>query len=506
MAKQATIVPRNLPLFQWINNVFDHTVPSGTIPLDILSCLERFEDVLYSHGLDFDYNYRRLAPPMMSPTQRTWYSQFKALYKDANYPPSWEMFTNAFTKRFGRAASEERANCSIQLIHIEMHAGESLDSFIDRFNDLMRRSMNECLSSAMLVDSFQRALPEHFRNQFITSKLHLKECDKENIEEVMDSAKTLYNDLFKSTTSSASAAPILLTPRGNGTSASKHATTPSAGGVAHIKNGRDSRKAAGKPYSAPTSEKYCSIHKSKTHNTAECNVFKKTQAEAAGSNTSSPSPGSARPGNANHTKKSKRDWVPKGYCYDCKQPGYNENHVCDTRATPSTAMPPRPAPHTFNMMQLPVDGDNDTQMSEHTVPTEELDVASTMAAQSCKFNEFSTFPKHMSNAILLTVVVENVATFAFLDSGASFSIVHPLFFKSLGAPLTKASGEIQLGHSSSISNRVGYTTLDIYYNKRRVSHKFEVFDFHHSTAGPFIVLGRDLMPLLNIGITGLVTS
>ena len=488
---------------------------------------------MFGHGLNFDFNYRRLVPPMLSASQRTWYSQFVDGHARDSAPPSWSFFKTAFTDRYGRTVSEERIACALQLIRINMFPNESLDSFIDRFNDLRRRAMDEVPSSTFLIDAFQCALPPAFRYQFITSKSNMGAADKCKVEKVMNAAKVLYNELHKSSVSVASAAAMIVgtgsvagsssasqqndnASRGTGTGASKHATRGSGSGhgssssSGRVGKGRDMRKDAGQPYPS----KFCSFHKVATHNTVDCHAFQKSQAEVSGSN--GVAVGSPSRGNGNKDKVSKRDWVPKGHCYVCKQPGYAPGHVCDTRAVPSAGLPPRPPAHSFNMMHLPLVPQEDAVMADDTSvaasgtsydnPNDDLDAAFTMNAQRCKFNEFSHFPSHMSHAILLPVVIENVATYAFLDSGSDFSIVHPLFFASLSAPLVPMDGDIQLGHSNSTSVRVGYTTLNIFYNKRSIHHKFEVFNFHHATNGPFIVLGRDIMPLLNIGITGLVTS
>ena len=156
--------------------------------------------------------------------------------------------------------------------------------------------------------------------------------------------------------------------------------------------------------------------------------------------------------------------MPRGYCYDCKHPGYGPDHACDTRAVPSAGLPRLPPAHSFNMMSLPLVPEEDAIMADdtsvaasrtsHDNPNDDLDAAFTMNAQRCKFNEFSHFSSHISHAILLPVVIENVAAYAFLDSGSDFSIVHPLFFAFLSAPLVPMDGNIQLGHSNSTSVRV----------------------------------------------------
>ncbi|KAL9536467.1 hypothetical protein PS6_011888, partial [Mucor atramentarius] len=48
------LVPAGLPLFQWEGMVVDNT---RTVYADMDACVLRFEDILQSHGLDFDVHW-----------------------------------------------------------------------------------------------------------------------------------------------------------------------------------------------------------------------------------------------------------------------------------------------------------------------------------------------------------------------------------------------------------------------------------------------------------------
>ena len=67
------ICPSNLPHFQWEGSVFDER---STVFVDVDACLTKFQDVMFAYNLDFDAEFGRLIPPMLSPTQRTWYQSF----------------------------------------------------------------------------------------------------------------------------------------------------------------------------------------------------------------------------------------------------------------------------------------------------------------------------------------------------------------------------------------------------------------------------------------------
>ncbi|KAI9476436.1 MAG: hypothetical protein EXX96DRAFT_457451, partial [Benjaminiella poitrasii] len=139
--------------------------------------------------------------------------------------------------------------------------------------------------------------------------------------------------------------------------------------------------------------------------------------------------------------------------------------------------------------------------------TEDMEVDGVVAynAQDCKSNGFSNLPLHQSNSLLLPCIIEKVKVCAVLDTGCTFSICSPAFARSLGAKITPVDGIIQLGHTNSTQSRIGYTHLNIFYNKIQISFTFEILDFLSSNNAP-ILLGLDIMPSLNIGITGLISS
>jgi hypothetical protein len=72
--------------------------------------------------------------------------------------------------------------------------------------------------------------------------------------------------------------------------------------------------------------------------------------------------------------------------------------------------------------------------------------------------------------------------------------------------LVKQEGRIRLDHVDNAINRIGSCTLKVFYNnKRSFKHTFEVFPFFIHEDIP-ICFGLDILPQLNIGITGLVRS
>ncbi|KAG1253299.1 hypothetical protein G6F68_011401 [Rhizopus microsporus] len=82
-------VPPNLPLMQWKGAVFDS---SATASDDAKHCLQKFQDIMSSHGLSFDHHWLRLLPPCLSAAQRAWLDE----YQTKEPVLTWEKFKLAF--------------------------------------------------------------------------------------------------------------------------------------------------------------------------------------------------------------------------------------------------------------------------------------------------------------------------------------------------------------------------------------------------------------------------
>ncbi|CEP08778.1 hypothetical protein, partial, partial [Parasitella parasitica] len=75
-AGHSYLVPNGLPYFQWDGMVTDTSLP---IFADLDSCLLRFEDILQSHGLDFDAHWSRLLPRFLGTDLREWLNEYVKL-------------------------------------------------------------------------------------------------------------------------------------------------------------------------------------------------------------------------------------------------------------------------------------------------------------------------------------------------------------------------------------------------------------------------------------------
>ncbi|GAN11873.1 hypothetical protein MAM1_1177d11494 [Mucor ambiguus] len=136
IASTAPISPGNLPYFQWEGAIFDTRVPWS---VDVDACLTNFEDVMNFYSINFDKEFRRLVPPMLSPTQRTWYQSFLTSHE----LPTWLDFKSSFKARYGISVLDDRQKCAASFMNISFGPNESLASFVDRFNDLRRRAFDQ---------------------------------------------------------------------------------------------------------------------------------------------------------------------------------------------------------------------------------------------------------------------------------------------------------------------------------------------------------------------------
>ncbi|EPB80953.1 hypothetical protein HMPREF1544_12355 [Mucor circinelloides 1006PhL] len=329
------ICPKNLPYFQWEGAVFNE---SSTIFVDVDACLTQFQDVMNLHALNFDTEFLRLVPPMLSPTQRTWYQSFLL----AHATPTWEELKSAFTARYGISVLDDRQKSAADLMNISFRPNEHLDTFVDRFNDLRRRAFDQVPQSFLLVSRLMLILPSPLRSQ-VNIVRQSKGLDNNNT--TVDTIITIAKDflLANMTSSEVATAMGFTTPTApQGAQASKWASTNGTS-VSHalpvhntnsipVYHANSSRIT--KPI--PRSGKYCSFHKSKTHNTNECNAFA-TALAASTSSTSSSTGSTSAP-----------------FIRDCGAPNYVEGHICATATR--TGNPPSAPEHRFRMLQI-----NDTK-------------------------------------------------------------------------------------------------------------------------------------------------
>lgn len=152
-------------------------------------------------------------------------------------------------------------------------------------------------------------------------------------------------------------------------------------------------------------------------------------------------------------------------------------------------------------------GHNQVEQQPSTSDPMDIDAHTAVEAHKCKENQTTSLPVNKSNSLLIPLVVESHKVYGVLDTGCTFSICSPRFATQLGAQINRSvHGHVQLGHTDSVKPRIGTCSLKISYNKRSFIHKFEVFDFFTDSDNCPMLLGLDIMPDLQIGVTGLAST
>ncbi|CEG77015.1 hypothetical protein RMATCC62417_11832 [Rhizopus microsporus] len=134
-------------------------------------------------------------------------------------------------------------------------------------------------------------------------------------------------------------------------------------------------------------------------------------------------------------------------------------------------------------------------------------IAMAEVAQTCKYITrpiFSIAPRG-TNTVYVPIVVEHIKTWAMIDTGTVFFCVSSSLCSALGlVPLPPKQGTVRLGHNeSTVLSWLGEIRLIVFHNLLHLSYVFETFDFTSDTP---ICLGVDILPKLQIDLTGLTTS
>ena len=253
------------------------------------------------------------------------------------------------------------------------------------------------------------------------------------------------------------------------------------------------------------SDKFCSVHRVTTHNTADCRA-----ANAQGDGQSR-AVGAA--GSVSNVKK----------CFTCGVSGWTKEHVCNTAR-------PNNDEYTFGAMSMgPARAHNNNYIADAIATTEQaitrgnssfsgdMDITGDAAydiarqAQQCKFHPiFSLPPDNKSNMIIIPIIIQSIRTYAIIDTGATFSMISPSFVSFLGTSVQvlPSLGTIQLGHVETLREKVGNISINLFYNNTTLLHKFEIFDFFKSENCKHVpaLIGLDLCHKLGIGMTGLALT
>ncbi|KAG1002543.1 hypothetical protein G6F27_011867 [Rhizopus arrhizus] len=309
------VVPPNLPLMQWKGAVFD---PSAPVSVDVKHCLKKFQDVMFAHGLDLDQHWLRFLPPCLSSSQRTWFDE----YQEKEDVHTWS----------------QKATSTTELLRISMTAAETVDQYVERFNNLRR--LAQIQDRCVLTRCFLIGLQADIYKKVIVSLANCTDAQKESVDYVVKLAKTLYHSLYK-VRKVANAADTSAGPSMVNDFSSSGRKKPSA-----FVSGFALRSA---PY-PKVSRKYCSFHKTTNHSNDECRAMKKAS-------PSSPSLGSTQVDVSSGSAASQ--WNPRNQpsglgrpCRSCGADNWRPGHRCKGkgRSTSSLADDSAESSHMFRAM------------------------------------------------------------------------------------------------------------------------------------------------------------
>ncbi|KAG2193534.1 hypothetical protein INT47_009585 [Mucor saturninus] len=293
VSKRSSVVPVKLPMFCWEGH---DNIPGEHIFEDIKTCLTRFTDVMNCHNLDLDANFLRLLPPQLTSNTRVWFEGYLTKFRTVfQVDPTWARFSAAFQARYGLNAQEERNNCARELNNISMLRGESLESFIDRFNSLRRRAVDQILPKSVLAEKFLFALPDNLMNQVSIATATLPIYKQNDVDVLAGLARGLLNRLSKGKMRADSMdIPAPRTPKRSAflmnqnddvhqfSRLSKHAATSRNNHTRGSSSGRNTSPVSVASSSGSSSTtgiqpressgKFCSFHCVTTHNTVDCHA------------------------------------------------------------------------------------------------------------------------------------------------------------------------------------------------------------------------------------------
>ncbi|KAI9480255.1 MAG: hypothetical protein EXX96DRAFT_648891 [Benjaminiella poitrasii] len=157
------IVPPNLPMFQWkgMSSVNQHFMVFNSSR----ACFRHFENVIKSHMLNIDSEWARLLPRCLN------------------------------ENKYGLSKEQRQSISNKKLQELLMLKHESIDQFIDRFNDLRKEA--GATNTAALFTQFTSALPSSLYKRVVVSIATSPEANKSNLEHAITTARNIYNYAYR---------------------------------------------------------------------------------------------------------------------------------------------------------------------------------------------------------------------------------------------------------------------------------------------------------------------
>ena len=528
-----TVVPNGLPLFQWSGFIRDSKRESFA---DIEECLQRFEDVLNSHGLEYDAHWFRLLPRCLGHDLRDWLNEFVQANGSA---VSWSVLKDAIVGRYGIPKEQLRFSRIREFLSCSKLESESVDAFLERFKSLKARA--EVSDKYIVAKVFFDAFPESTCRLIMVAMGHATESSFYDIDYVCAVARRMGIAVDKRLGKIASgggaakkrdaeSSDLVVSNEAKKSKFYSAPATDSGRGNDHSGRGNYSGSRGnaltkfGKTFKEHIAERICWDCNGPYSKGHRCNTAVRT---GSGGNAKVVRMMRKRP-TIQSMVTAALDSELGGRVLEEKKGASSGSAVAVVKDKPATVMtapssPAEPLDTDIVMSESDCRPDNDDEADlkmraeaslvdgMSNVAVEDADLLMNLSAQACKFDAvFSAPPTMRSNSICVPLVVQNVVCFGIVDTGATFSCITNEFFDSLGGrshPGYQASMDdsvVQLAHEVSTVPRIGAVKLNLEYNRLNKSHMFEVFSFY-SEENVHVLLGMDILSKLGIGISGLVS-
>ncbi|KAG1328484.1 hypothetical protein G6F62_008123 [Rhizopus arrhizus] len=430
----------------------------------------------------------------MNRDQRSWFNE---ILKGRSL--NWDEARSIIINTYATQDVAQTLNNIDQLLTIKMQQDESIEAFTDRFQRIRRAAKwQDDIRTAAL---FKRALPIALYKEVSRSLLNLPLNMQDSVCKVSAKARTVISSNICN--DEAMAANITKRNIINQSSASPISFVSGAEKSMHNPKNASGPSKQGQTQFKPRSK--CLVHGNGNHTTEQCKVLKRI----ATANTAT---------TATTAIKVTPPTITKKNCYKCSaNVPWSPDHATTCSRdkvkrfnSPTKAFrSARFSGHHNRSKHSPAAVNLNDQ--EHSHGSMDIDISSLPTNYDCKKKTSKQNEVKTNHSLYVPITIENIDTFALVDSGASFSSIDITFANKNNININNnVSGSIIFATNDNKSKRLGTTSkaLSLIYGDNddaliHTSHIFEVLPLSFDTDA---VIGLDLMPKLNILITNLAVK